>query len=158
MHKAIRYIGSKQKILSFLQDNLLFNLKPGDSFFEGFVGTGIVSQYVMENYNDIKISGGDISKYSEVLFNILNIKNAFNSKEQIISLVEEFQKEKLISGVIFNEFSYAGVQNSYHESRNFFNELSGKTIDTYKNFIIKKLKAGLINKEQCNIQASLKVC
>lgn len=40
---------------------------------EGFAGTGIVSQFLAENKEDIIISGGDISVYSEIMFNILNI-------------------------------------------------------------------------------------
>ena len=135
MHKAIRYIGSKQKVLPFLEENLFYQLKEGDSFFDGFVGSGIVSQYVAEKHNTVKVSGGDLSLYSEILFNILNIGQAFKTKEEIYALITEFEGQSLISSFIYNEFSHTGTLQSFSESRNFFHEKSGKTIDTYKQFV-----------------------
>lgn len=151
MHKAIRYIGSKQKVLPFLEENLFKFLTSEDLFFDGFVGTGIVSQYIAEKYPNVTISGSDISLYSNVLFDILNIGKAFNSNEDIKILVEEFNKEELISGFIFNEFSNGGVSKSFTESRNFFHEKSGKTIDTFKAFIVKKLNNNEITIEQSSV-------
>lgn len=151
MHKAIRYIGSKQKVLPFLEHNLFINLKEGDSFFDGFVGSGIVSQYVAENHKNIKISGGDLSLYSSILFNILNIGNEFKDVNLITELIREFEQEELIVGDIFNEFSNLGKPTSYHEIRNFFHEKSGKTIDTFKNFIANKINKKEITTSQGNI-------
>lgn len=151
MHKAIRYIGSKQKVLPFLEENLFYQLKPGDSFFDGFVGTGIVSQYVAEKHNNINISGGDLSLYSGILFNILNIGQFFHSNEEILSLIKEFESKDLIAKEIYNEFSATGVPASYHESRNFFHELSGKTMDTYKQFVQEKVESGAFTIEQAVI-------
>lgn len=151
MHKAIRYIGSKQKILPFLEDNLFKFLKPNDSFFDGFVGTGIVSQYVSEKTPDILISGSDLSLYSNILFNILNIGNTFNNNEHIYNLINEFSYEPLISGFIFNEFSNNGTPKSFPKNRNFFHEIAGKTIDTFKYFITKKINNNDITIEQSHI-------
>lgn len=148
MHKAIRYIGSKQKVLPFLEDNLFINLKEGDSFFDGFVGSGIVSQYVSEKHKNIKLSGGDLSLYSQILFDILNIGREFINFEEILNIIKEFEAEDLVGGDIFNEFSQYGVPTSYIESRNFFHEKSGKTIDSYKKFIAKKLADKKITKSQ----------
>lgn len=151
MHKAVRYIGSKQKLFPFLEKNLFFHLKEGDSFFDGFVGSGIVSQYVAENHKNIKINGGDLSLYSGILFNILNIGTEFKYFNLIINLIKEFEQEELVSGDIFNEFSNFGNPTTYHESRNFFHEKSGKTIDTFKKFIANKINKKEITTSQGNI-------
>lgn len=151
MHKAIRYIGSKQKVLPFLEENLFYQLKSGDSFFDGFVGTGIVSQYVAEKNNNIKISGSDLSLYSGILFNILNVGQVFTDNSVILSLMKQFESQTLTGGDIYNEFSATGKPSSYTESRNFFHELSGKTIDTFKDFIKEKEKTVELTPEQSKI-------
>lgn len=151
MYKAIRYIGSKQNILPFLEENLFCHLKENDTFFDGFSGTGIVSQHIQEKQNNIKISGGDLSLYSKILFNILNISYAFKNNEEIINIIKEFEKKELISGDIFNEFSKNGIPKTYSENRLFFHELSGKTIDTFKYFLFEKIKNNKITKEQNDI-------
>jgi adenine-specific DNA-methyltransferase len=149
MHKAIRYIGSKQKVLPFLEEHLFSHLKEGSTFFDGFVGSGIVSQYVTVNHPNVKISGGDISAYSEILFNILNI-SAFENKK-ILELIQEFDLKDMVEGDIFNEFSNLGIPTTFTESRNFFHEKSGKVIDSFKSFLNEKLNAGLITEEQSKI-------
>lgn len=148
MHKAIRYIGSKQKVLPFLEENLFYQLKEGDSFFDGFVGSGIVSQYVAEKHKDVKISGGDLSLYSGILFNILNIGQAFSNKEEIYNLIKDFENQELSEGAIYHEFSNNGKPISFSDSRNFFHEQSGKTMDTYKKFIKTKLETNKITEQQ----------
>lgn len=151
MHKAIRYIGSKQKVLPFLEENLFYQLKEGDSFFDGFVGSGIVSQYVAEKHKSVKISGGDLSLYSGILFNILNVGQAFSSQTEIIKLMQDFEAKSLVAQDIYNEFSATGKPTSYSESRNFFHELSGKTMDTFKEFLKEKLNNKEITEEQSKV-------
>lgn len=147
MYKAIRYIGSKQKMLPFLKSNILHYLeKPNATFFDGFVGTGIVSQFVAETYQNVGISGGDISLYSKILFNILNLGTVFPSNERLEEILEDFIKynsENNAGDVIFNEFSQNGIPQSFNESRNFFHEYSGKTIDNFRQY----LKANLANQK-----------
>lgn len=150
MYKAIRYIGSKQKVLPFLEENLFSLLKEGDSFFDGFVGSGVVSQYIAEKNPSFTITGGDISKYSEILFDILNIGYDFNEQE-IKDIFTEFEKQPLIDGDIFNEFSANGVPTSYSEPRNFYHEKSGKTIDTFKKFLKDKILSKVINENQAKV-------
>ncbi len=149
MYKAIRYIGSKQKVLPFLEENLLSLLQPGDKFFDGFVGSGIVSQYVAEKHNVI-VSGGDISKYSEILFNILNIFNQTNEK-QIVELFKNYQKTKKIEGDIFHELSNGGTPITYKEKRNFYHAEAGKNIDTFRYFLKNEIKNKNITREQSKV-------
>ena len=150
MYKAIRYIGSKQKVLPFLEEHLFSKLTSGDSFFDGFLGTGIVSQYIAETKNNINVSGGDISLYSEVLFKIMNIGSLFK-REEIVDLIKKFELENLVAGNIFNEFSNKGTPCSFTESRNFYHEKSGKIIDTFKLFLGKELKNQNISSQQAEI-------
>lgn len=150
MYKAIRYIGSKQKVLNFLEEHLFSKLSENGSFYDGFLGSGVVSQYVVENYPNVEVSGGDISKYSESLFQIMNIGSSFNEKE-LIQLFELFEKEKLLPGDIFNELSSGGIPKTYHESRNFFHQNVGKTIDTFKLFVNQKEINGELTSQQVNI-------
>jgi adenine-specific DNA-methyltransferase len=152
MHKAIRYIGSKQKLLPFLDENLFNKLHSGDTFFDGFVGSGIVSQYIAENYPNAIVSGSDLSTYSGILFNILNIgRFSTKVKESIIELMKEFEKETLIEGFVFQEFSAGGKPHGIKESRNFFHSEAGKTIDTFKCFLNQKLQKNIISIEQVKI-------
>lgn len=151
MHKPIRYIGSKQKILPFLEQHLFSHLKQNDSFLDGFAGTGIVSQYIAENHPTVNISGSDLSYYSYLLFNILNLGLDFDNEHEIIELFSEFETTPLIEGPIFNEFSATGTPKTYFESRNFFHAEAGKTIDTFKKFILHKINNNEINTRQANI-------
>lgn len=151
MFKAIRYIGSKQKVLSFLEENLFNLLNPGDKFFEGFTGTAIVSQFLAENKEDIKISGGDISLYSEIMFNILNLGIYNISNELLNKFFTELDNTQLIEGVCFNEFSENGLPETFNESRNFFHSETGKTIDTYRFLVKKYLENNLITEGQSKI-------
>lgn len=151
MFKAIRYIGSKQKVLNFLEENLFCLLNPKDKFFEGFAGTGIVSQFLAENKKDLKITGGDISLYSKIMFNILNIGIYNISSELLNKFFMELENTPLIEDVCFNEFSNNGVPETYSESRNFFHGETGKTIDTYRFLVKKYLENNLITEGQSKI-------
>lgn len=150
MYKAIRYIGSKQKLLSFLDDNLLNKLKDGDRFYDGFVGTGIVSQYILEKEN-VEVSGSDISLYSEKMFSILNINLLFKENELINLLKEYFEKPEINNGIIFHEFSNEGIPSTINESRNFFDSKSAISIDSFRTFVFDKIKTNELTKEQADV-------
>lgn len=153
MYKAIRYIGSKQKMLPFLKENLLYVLnKENAKFFDGFVGTGIVSQFVAENYQGTNVSGGDISEYSKILFNILNIGLVFPDSDRLETLLQEFiVGNQMIEGDIYHEFSQGGQPKSFLESRNFFHANTGKTIDSFRFYIQDNLALGKITLPEAQI-------
>lgn len=155
MYKAIKYIGSKQKLLEFLNDNVLCKLKENDKFFDGFVGTGIVSQFVAENYENIEISGSDISLYSGKLFSIIN-KNLEFKENELEDILKEFFNTPIknfnnSNNIIFNEFSNKGKPLSINESRNFFDSNTAFFIDSFRTFIFNKLEQNIITNEQSNI-------
>lgn len=147
MHKAIRYIGSKQKLLSFLNNKVFSDIKPGYKIFEGFVGSGIISQFLAENYKEIHITGADISKYSEPLFLIPEIHNIIE-EDKLFEIFKGFDNEISVSSIFHNEFSMAGKPETYHEPRNFYHPDSAIKIDTYKAYITRLLKEDKINCEQ----------
>lgn len=151
MYKAIRYIGSKQKILNFLEENVFSLLRENNSFFEGFSGTGIVSQYLAEKRGDIKITGADLSLYSKILFTILNAGYYKIKTEDTERFISEFMAMPLVEdGVFFNEFSQNGQPETWEESRLFFHEMAGKNIDTYRFKLKSEINSGKISAEQAD--------
>lgn len=152
MYKAIRYIGSKQKVLDFLDEKLFKIIPENGTFFEGFSGTGIISQYLSEKRKDISISGGDLSKYSEILYSILNANQLKLTGNEITDFVSTLKEEDFKEeGVFFNEFSENGIPKTYSESRLFFHEKTGKTIDLYRSKLKEKIKNGEISIEQSKV-------
>lgn len=152
MYKAIRYIGSKQKVLNFLEDELFSLIPKEGSFYEGFSGTGIISQYLTEKRKDLIISGGDLSNYAEILYSILNANHLNVKKENIINFVSLLKEEDFKNdGLFFNEFSENGIPKTYKESRLFFHEKTGKTIDLYREKLNEKIKNKEISKEQSKV-------
>lgn len=152
MYKAIRYIGSKQKVLNFLEEELFSLIPTKGNFFEGFSGTGIISQYLTEKRKDLSISGGDLSDYAEILYSILNADYLNVKKENIIDFVSLLKEEDFKNnGLFFNEFSQNGIPQTYKESRLFFHEKTGKTIDLYREKLSEKIKNNEISKEQSKV-------
>lgn len=152
MYKAIRYIGSKQKVLDFLEESIFNKLSPNGVFFEGFSGTGIISQYLTETRPNLKIYGGDLSLYSEILFSIMNFSYSGLNQEIVEEFIKEFEELPLVQdGIFFNEFSQNGTPSTYQESRLFFHELAGKTIDTYRAKVIENINNGIFTQEQSRV-------
>ena len=134
MYKAIRYIGSKQKVLQFLDSTLSGYIKPGDRFFEAFAGTGIVSQHFSEKYN-LNLCGGDISKYSKTLYMILNFKEAFQDLSFFWTCIDEIINHPKKPGFFVQEFSLSGSPQNFPTARNFFHVKSAETIDSFKDYV-----------------------
>lgn len=168
MLKFVRYIGSKEKLIPFL-DEIIFKRFQNKQFsiLEGFSGTGIVSQYLNENYNST-IYMSDISQYSKVFSSILNINN-FNHKllyhiEKIIEITYYSKIPKIDDNIIFNELSINGKPQTISESsfdnqnvksRMFFTEDVGHKIDCMRNYVKKVKENDNLNEDEVNILLSL---
>lgn len=138
MKNVVSYIGSKQKLLDYLDG--VFKLDSKKEFVDLFAGTCSVSKYMCKKYGcDIIIN--DISFMSSILIDELSF-NTLN-KEKMINLLNEFDTLPLIdNGVIFNEFSMGGTPISITDStmfngqietgRMFFPKNVGQKIDTIK--------------------------
>ena len=121
----MNYIGSKQKLSSFIQTAV--NSIVGDDlsqkiFCDLFAGTGIVCRTFKPNVK--KVISNDLEYYSYVLN-----KNYIENHETLDfhSTIEELNYLNGIEGFIFNEYSENGAK-----ERLYFSEYNGKKIDAIR--------------------------
>ena len=121
----MNYIGSKQKLSSFIQTAV--NSVVGDdlsqkTFCDLFAGTGIVGRTFKPNVK--KVISNDLEYYSYVLN-----KNYIENHETLDfhSIIEELNQLNGIEGFIFNEYSENGAK-----ERLYFSEHNGKKIDAIR--------------------------
>jgi len=148
--KIIQYIGSKEKLLDFLDEVIFSKYEKEDSkinFYDLFSGTNVVSNYTKET-TKWNIKSNDFSNYSKILFSLiffdmLSKKEIEEIKEKLEILDKLDLKDK---GFVFNELSVNGnvktiedqektFGNQKYKSRMFFSEKVGKKIDTIKDKI-----------------------
>lgn len=121
----MNYIGSKQKLSSFIQTAV--NSVVGENlsqkiFCDLFAGTGIVGRTFKPQVK--KVISNDLEYYSYVLN-----KNYIENHEilDFQSTIDELNQLQVIEGFIFNEYSENGAKN-----RLYFSEHNGKKIDTIR--------------------------
>lgn len=154
MKKIIRYIGSKEKLVSFLEENIFEKFKDKKiNFFDGFSGSTYVSKYCHDNYN-WNITLSDISKYTEILSSRMNVSNC---SLEIIELAENMQYMDGVSGIISQELSIGGNPDNYSKeffisngSRMFFSKEVGNKIDNMRNITKDLYDSNKINKDELN--------
>lgn len=134
----MNYIGSKQKLSSFIQTTV--NSVAGDdlsqkTFCDLFAGTGIVGRTFKPDVK--KIISNDLEYYSYVLN-----KNYIENHEEIdfYSSLEELNALNGIERFIFNEYSENGAK-----QRLYFSEENGKKIDAIRQQIESWKKDKTIN-------------
>ena len=134
----MNYIGSKQKLSSFIQTSV--NSVVGEdlsqkTFCDLFAGTGIVGRTFKPNVK--KVISNDLEYYSYVLN-----KNYIENHESLDfhSTIEELNQLNGIEGFIFNEYSENGTK-----ERLYFSEYNGKKIDTIRQQIEKWKREKMIN-------------
>lgn len=155
MKKVIRYIGSKEKLIDFLQEKIFEEFKNSKiRFFDGFSGSTFVSKYCQENFN-WNISLSDISKYTEILTSRLNINNC---SLEVIKIAEETQYEEGTTGIISKEFSLSGKPETYSKDffkmngpRGYFTKEVGNKIDNMRDKAISLYKDNKINTDELNL-------
>lgn len=166
MKKVISYIGSKEKLLTFIKDEVDSYIKNDNvsgkrHFIDGFTGTTVVSKYISLMHPDWDITMFDISKYSSVLSSLVSANEI--DKTELIQRLDILDKLDPVAGLFFNEFSINGNvstidkerfdivfgNQSYH-SRMFFTENVGKKIDAIRNKIIEWLSSGKIDRNMFN--------
>ncbi len=152
MQKAIRYIGSKEKLLPFLSE-VIFSNYQNISILDGFTGTTVVSKYIQQHTN-FNLFLSDISDYSEILSSRLYLaectENVFSYLDNILLFMQSQDIEN-INGIFFNEFSINGIPQTFSESRRFFTHDVGIKIDYIRNYIFNLFENKSINYYEKNL-------
>lgn len=137
-----RYTGSKYKLLDRIEELILENCE-GESFFDVFAGTGVVSAHMSKHYN--KVIMNDFLFSNEIIY------KAFFGNGEYDEVVIEKYKDK------FQKISPNKIKDNYF-SQNFggkyFSNNDAKLIGRIREEI-KRLKRVLSDREYCILLASL---
>lgn len=137
-----RYTGSKYKLLDWIEKLILENCK-GDSFFDVFAGTGVVSAYMSKHYKSVIIN--DFLFSNEIIY-----KAFFGSGEFDVNTLEKYKEQ-------FQKINPNRIKDNYF-SKNFGNKYfsynDAKLIGKIRTEI-QKLKSVLSDREYCILLASL---
>lgn len=125
-----RYIGSKAKLLGWIRGLIKLHTK-GDSFFDVFAGTGVVTEYLINDFNTFHIN--------DFLYSNNIIYNAFFGNEQFDLVKIKYYKEA------FNKISYKeGLENYF--SKNF----GGKFFSYRDTYIIGEIRECIDKSDSLN--------
>lgn len=137
-----RYTGSKYKLLDWIEELILENCE-GESFFDVFAGTGVVSAYMSKHYK--KVIMNDFLYSNEIIY-----KAFFGSGEFNEATINEYKEQ-------FQKVNPNRLKDNYF-SENFggkyFSNNDAKVIGKIREEI-KKLKRSLSDREYCILLASL---
>jgi adenine-specific DNA-methyltransferase len=157
--KLIRYIGSKESLISFLIESFKKHVGEINSFVEIFSGTNIVS-YNISKLGVKNITSYDISSYSEALSSFVNP----DISPEFIKYLKGLNDISPIEGDFFNEFSIGGspktiskekFKNQEFEYRMFFSGEVGKKIDAIRTKILTDYNNNTIDESQKKIATAL---
>lgn len=137
-----RYTGSKYKLLDWIEELILKNCE-GESFFDVFAGTGVVSAYMSKHYKKVIVN--DFLYSNEIIYRAFFGSGEFN-EATINKYKEQFQKinPNRLKDNYFSE-NFGGKYFSDNDSK-----VIGKIREE-----IKKLKRYLSDREYCILLASL---
>ncbi len=137
-----RYTGSKHKLLDWIEELILENCE-GESFFDVFAGTGVVSAHMGKHYN--KVIMNDFLFSNEIIY-----KAFFGNGEYDAIVIEKYKDQ-------FQKINPNRIKDNYF-SQNFggkyFSDNDAKLIGRIREEI-KKLKRVLSDREYCILLASL---
>ncbi len=137
-----RYTGSKYKLLDWIEELILEHCE-GESFFDVFAGTGVVSARMNKHYNSVIMN--DFLFSNEVIY-----KAFFGNGEYDVDVIEE-QKEQ------FQNINLDKVKDNYFSINfggKYFSSNDAKLIGEIREEI-EKLKRFLTDREYCILLASL---
>ena len=137
-----RYTGSKYKLLDWIEKLILENCE-GDSFFDVFAGTGVVSAHMSKHYK--KVIMNDFLYSNEIIY-----KAFFGNGEFDKAVIEKYREQ-------FRKINPNRLKDNYF-SENFggkyFSNNDAKIIGKIREKI-KKSKRSLSDREYCILLASL---
>lgn len=137
-----RYTGSKYKLLDWIEALILEHCE-GDSFFDVFAGTGVVSERMSAHYK--KVIMNDFLFSNEIVYKAFYGNEEFDS-ERILRYRDQFQK---MTGEKSGDNYF-----SIHFGGKYFSENDAKMIGWIREEI-KKEKKNLRDREYCILLASL---
>ena len=117
---TLNYIGSKKKLLPFLDYVISSNLKEKGTFGDLFAGTGIVGDYFSKK--GFIVTGNDKENYSYVV-NHASLISSYSNK--LKKLIESLNKLEGIDGLLYKNYSPEG-------NRMFFTEQNAKKADSVR--------------------------
>lgn len=137
-----RYTGSKYKLLDWIEELILKNCE-GESFFDVFAGTGVVSAHMSKHYN--KVIMNDFLYSNEIIYKAFFGSGEFN-KAIINGYKEKFQK--------INPNRLRDNYFSKNFGEKYFSNNDSKVIGKIREEI-EKIKKRLSDREYCILLASL---
>lgn len=137
-----RYTGSKYKLLDWIEELILENCE-GESFFDVFAGTGVVSARMSKHYNRVIMN--DFLFSNEIIY-----KAFFGNDEYDAEVIERYKEQ-------FQNINPNRLKENYFSINfgdKYFSKNDAKLIGKIREEI-KKLKTVLSDREYCILLASL---
>ena len=117
---TLNYIGSKKKLLPFIDYVITQNIKENGTFGDLFAGTGIVGEYFSNK--GFTITANDTEKYSYVI-NYATLISTYN--KNVKTYIDELNELKGVKGLIYKNYSPNG-------NRKFFTEENAMIADSIR--------------------------
>lgn len=137
-----RYTGSKYKLLDWIEELILDNCE-GESFFDVFAGTGVVSDRMSQHYNHVIMN--DFLFSNEIIYKAFFGKGEYNS-----NTLEKYREH-------FQGLNPKKIKDNYFSTNfgeKYFSNNDAKMIGKIREEI-KRLKKNLTEREYCILLASL---
>lgn len=138
-----RYIGCKSKLVDWIFGVIEKETKNTHSFCDIFAGTGVISNYAVDIYDNVIIN--DFLYSNNVVYNAFFGKGEWD-ENRIIKILQDFNEVNILS--LSDNFFSVNYGNKY------FDLLSAKKIG-YVRDEIERLKSELTYKEYCILLTSL---
>lgn len=141
-----KYLGSKTKLLSFIEENINKHVKntKNKKFVDLFGGTGVVAHYFSDKFNTIEVN--DFLSSNKIIYNSFFSKNSKTEPIDIPKLIkirDDFNNIKIIKNTYFSIFG-----NKY------FSQNDADKIGTVRCEIDNLLTLGEINESERDILLS----
>lgn len=138
----MHYIGSKEKLLPFLETEITNRIDSsgmqGKIFCDLFAGTGVVGKHFAKS--DYKIISNDAEYFSYIINHANLINPSLENYAHELHLLNQIEPKE---GLIFKHYALGGG-----EARNYFSDENAKKIDAIRQEIARWYKMQRISKER----------
>lgn len=153
VYKSFNYIGSKKKLLTFLEEKMEAYMGKGikdvESFSDLFCGTGIVSYYMMQR-GIREVITNDIQHYAYIVSSILSKGGIDIEKiKSRIDILNNMSRElKVENGVKEDDFIYNNYTEGGIMRRMYLTKLNGLRVDRIRQGINGMYNSGDVNEKE----------